>query len=73
MNARIPRVIMRHKKTGLLVDVVEAARDPWAQGKDELIKKWLQLPVLRMRGFRVSGSMLGILDTFWGMGFLILM
>eukprot|EP00439_Symbiodinium_sp_Y106_P087124 s181_g40.t1 len=43
MAARIPRVIVRHKKTGLLLDVVESCRDPHAHAKDALVRSWLDL------------------------------
>ncbi|CAE7390746.1 unnamed protein product [Symbiodinium sp. CCMP2592] len=43
MAARIPRVIVRHRKTGLLLDVVESCRDPHAHAKDALVRSWLDL------------------------------
>ena len=43
MAARIPRVIVRHRKTGLLLDVVETCRDPDAKAKDVMVNRWLQL------------------------------
>ncbi|CAE7946823.1 unnamed protein product, partial [Symbiodinium sp. KB8] len=43
MAARIPRVIVRHRQTGLLLDVVESCRDPYAHAKDALVRSWLDL------------------------------
>ena len=55
MSARIPRIIMRHKRTGRTLDVVEASRDPWAQAKDDMICRWLQLgPNVRDFALRIK-------------------
>eukprot|EP00747_Dinoflagellata_sp_TGD_P216485 gnl/TRDRNA2_/TRDRNA2_89028_c0_seq1.p1 gnl/TRDRNA2_/TRDRNA2_89028_c0~~gnl/TRDRNA2_/TRDRNA2_89028_c0_seq1.p1 ORF type:complete len:317 (-),score=46.32 gnl/TRDRNA2_/TRDRNA2_89028_c0_seq1:91-1041(-) len=40
-TARVPRVLLRHKRTQVLVDAVEAVRDPHALAKDALVNRWL--------------------------------
>lgn len=38
---RVPRLVLRHQSTGVLVDVIESREDPWATGKDNFIRTWM--------------------------------
>lgn len=39
--ARVPRLVLSHQKTGVIVDVIESVMDPWAAAKDNFIRTWL--------------------------------
>mmetsp|Transcript_17628 Transcript_17628/g.48404 ORF Transcript_17628/g.48404 Transcript_17628/m.48404 type:complete len:244 (+) Transcript_17628:37-768(+) len=39
--ARVPRLVLRHRGTGVEVDAIEDWQDPDAMAKDELVRAWL--------------------------------
>eukprot|EP00929_Paragymnodinium_shiwhaense_P026312 TRINITY_DN15677_c0_g1_i1.p1 TRINITY_DN15677_c0_g1~~TRINITY_DN15677_c0_g1_i1.p1 ORF type:complete len:293 (-),score=34.64 TRINITY_DN15677_c0_g1_i1:86-964(-) len=41
-STKVPRLLLRHKKTGMLLDVVEASRDPYATEKDQFLVQKLR-------------------------------